>query len=528
MSENPDACVPQAFTDFIFDLYDSVTISQIPEEQQKLYQTTLPDLSQKYFGTTPWPSATSIASECNGDPLFLAVYRELTHRHWHSVSRPTLTDRMEGWDVYAQLFDECLESSPNFYLIPTWVFEILHEFVYQFQGFCQIRTAVYSAAQKQGLLDADGNPDLTDKTITSKQANLADNLMLLHNNKDAWDVESVFSYLHRLIEAGMPKVKKTTSTQPVNTYFALFGSVALSRLECLLGDYTASLQALDVVHAYADVIVPNKDGADGPAIAVSDVLASVFPARVSLAYHAGIAYLQLRRYKDAAGILQDCAGALQRGFKTGALRQQNNKENQQQLNKQYERIQSLLAILQQICPGMVVTEESVLRNVREKHGSKMDTAASLEEWFQSPKFIAADPTAAAADGTTIHRQQVDIFNQEMEPVSTTGKNLRSYLKLYTSLPVGKLAKFHDCQTVEDFVPQLLSYKLRMRQVERGESDSYSGGAPKTALDIHYYIDNDLVHVDEAEIQRRFETYFLGQIAQNLEIQQEALAIDTKV
>jgi len=514
MPENPDDCVPQAFTDFIFDLYDSVTLSQLTEEQQKLYQTTLPDLSQKYFATSQWPSATSIASECNGDPLFLAVYRELTHRHWHSVSRPTLTDRMEGWDVYAQLFDECLDSdSPSFFLLPSWVFEILHEFVYQFQGFCQIRTAVYSAAKKQGLLDADGNPNIPDD-LPSKHANLADNLTLLHNNKDAWDVEAMFSYLHRLIQIGMPAERKPNfNIQPVNTYIALFGSIALSRLECLLGDYTASLQALDVVHAYSDYVVPKDEGTT-----VTDVLSSVFAAKVSLAYHAGISYLQLRRYKDAAAVLQDCAGALQRGFKTGALRQ---KAQTDQFNKQYERIQSLLAILQHICPGLVVTEESVMRNVREKYGSKMDAAASLEEWFQSPKFIAADPQAG-----TIHRQQVEIFNQEMQPVAA-GKNLRSYLKLYTSLPVGKLAKFHDL-TEEEFLPMLLSYKVRMRQMERGEGDSYSAGSLKTALDIHYYVVKELVHVDEAEIQRRFETYFLGQIAQNLEIQAETLAIDIEV
>ena len=518
MPENPDDCVPQGFTDFIFDLYDSVTLSQLTEEQQKLYQTLLPELSQKYFGTTPWPSATSIASECNGDPLFLALYRELTHRHWHSVSRPTLTDRMEGWDVYAQLFDECLDSdSPSFFLLPAWVFEILHEFVYQFQGFCQIRTAVYSAAKKQNLIDQDGNPCIPDD-LPTKHANLADNLQLLHNNKDAWDVEMLFSYLHRLIQIGMPPERKpnsNTTIQPVYTYFALFGSVALSRLECLLGDYTACLQALDVVHTYHDYVVPKDEGTP-----ILDVLASVATAKVSLAYHAGISYLQLRRFKDAAAILQDCAGSLQRGFKTGVLRAQ--KAQADQLNKQFDRIVSLLAILQQVCPGLVVTEESVMRNAREKHVSKMDAAPSLEEWFQSPKFIAADPSAG-----TIHRQQVEIFNQEMQPLATTGKNLRSYLKLYTSLPASKLANFYDMNEA-DFVPLLLSYKVRMRQVERAEGDSYSGGTHKTALDIHYYMEHDTVNVDEAEIQRRFETYFLGQIAQNLEIQQEVIALDPAV
>lgn len=39
--------LPQALTDFVFDLYDSVTLSQLPEEQGRLYNSVLKDLSSK-------------------------------------------------------------------------------------------------------------------------------------------------------------------------------------------------------------------------------------------------------------------------------------------------------------------------------------------------------------------------------------------------------------------------------------------------------------------------------------------------
>ncbi len=42
-----DDCVPQTLTDFVFDLYDSVTLSQLGEEQGRLYNTVLRDLSSK-------------------------------------------------------------------------------------------------------------------------------------------------------------------------------------------------------------------------------------------------------------------------------------------------------------------------------------------------------------------------------------------------------------------------------------------------------------------------------------------------
>ena len=47
MANSADDCVPQTLTDFVFDLYDSVTLAQLPEEQSRLYNVVLQDLSSK-------------------------------------------------------------------------------------------------------------------------------------------------------------------------------------------------------------------------------------------------------------------------------------------------------------------------------------------------------------------------------------------------------------------------------------------------------------------------------------------------
>ena len=47
MVSDADACVPAVVTDFIFDLADSITLSQIPEEQSKLYNLTFRELCAK-------------------------------------------------------------------------------------------------------------------------------------------------------------------------------------------------------------------------------------------------------------------------------------------------------------------------------------------------------------------------------------------------------------------------------------------------------------------------------------------------
>ena len=522
-----DTLMPKVLTDFIFDLYDSVTLSQIPEEQAKLYETDFRELCQKYFSSQPWPSPHSIAADCNGDPLFLAVYRELTHRHWHAVTRPTLRDRIEGFQVYRELFEEMLDDSSNFYLLPSWTFDILNEFVYQFQGFCQVRSAVYASARKHGLIHPDTGTR-TAEAATTTHTNLLDNWNTLENASDAWDVEVVFGYLHRLTSVGWCKPDTTTTPPPpVYTYLSIFGAVAQSRLECLLGDYTACLQALTPLSVHGSYVIPKdleelEDGASHKRATVQEALTSVFGARTSVAYHAGVSLLMLRRYKDAARALNNICAVLQRGFKTGQLRQLPSSD---QFMKQYDRMIALLALLTYLCPATTaLVEDSLMRVIRDKHGSKLETASSYEEWFQSPKFISVDPAVG------MYRHQVQRFSRDHMATVKPQRTLRSYLKLYTALTVDKLANFHDMST-EEFIPSLLSYKLRMKQLTTdGNDENYmeENATYKTALDIHYYVEGDTVHVDEAERPRRFENYFVGQIKQGLEIRKDAMSIDAKL
>ncbi|CAB9503313.1 factor 3 subunit L [Seminavis robusta] len=508
MAADSDACVPKALTDFVFDLYDSVTLSHIAEEQKRLYNSDFRDLSSKYFASTPWPSPQTIATECNGDPLFLALYRELTHRHWHAVSRINIRDRMEGWQVYRELFEEILQEEPNFYITPGWAFDILNEFVYQFQGFCQFRTNLHSNAVKYGLIKEGESFGSVNSSGPAPPQNVIDNINML-TSADAWEVEQVFSYLHRLVKIGI------TSERPAYQYLGLFASVALSRLECLLGDYSASLKALMPI---SDAIVVKKDDTEHTAV---EIIQSVFLARLSMAYHAGISFMMLRRYKDASRIWGDICAYMQRGFKTGQLRKLPNSD---QFNKQYERMISLLAIVTHICPPAGTVEESILRTIREKHGpilSKIDAGEEgYEDLFMCPKFVTAS-------FDNVYKLQMRAFSKEMAPQHACRK-LRSYMKLYTSVAVSKLAKFNDME-VDDFVPLLISYKYRMLQPEAPESNMFTDDATsKSALDIHYYLVEDLVHVDEAEKERRFEKYFVGQISQNAEILGDAMAINTTI
>jgi translation initiation factor 3 subunit L len=480
--------------------------------------------SPQYFASSPWPSPQAIASECNGHPLFLAIYREVTHRHWHSVSRPSVRDRLEGWSVYKEVLDELLDDdtvsaqqrqSP-FYLLPDWTFDMLHEFVYQFQGFCQFRATTYAAAKKHGV-PLDGTTGST--SSSNVPHHLMENLSQLHLHKDAWAVETVMYYLHRLMAVGK------TSKFPGYQYLGIFASVALSRLECLLGDHAGCLQA-----ASAMVDISVTDGEETKT--ATEVIQSVVGARLSHAYHCAVAYLMLRRYQMAISTLGAACSYLQRGFKTGQLATRKS-QNQgdggggAQYSKLYDRMVALLAILTHICPPRNQLEESLMRSIREKHGSqlaKMDdtTPATTPPrnvyqdlfCFASPKFIS--PTATV----DVYKLQVRQFNAQMGAQQESRK-LRSYMKLYTSIDLTKLAAFYDDSNPAAFTSLLLSYKHQMLQEEED-------GEKKSALDIHYHLLGNMVNVDEAEKQRRFENYFMAQIRQNDDIAKNVEQISTVV
>lgn len=70
-----DFTLPQAIRDFVFDLHDAVRRSRGIEEVQRLYETRLKEMSDKYFSQSTWPEAKAIASEVYNDEFFLLLYR---------------------------------------------------------------------------------------------------------------------------------------------------------------------------------------------------------------------------------------------------------------------------------------------------------------------------------------------------------------------------------------------------------------------------------------------------------------------
>jgi hypothetical protein len=61
---------------------------------------------------------------------------------------------------------------------------------------------------------------------------------------------------------------------------------------------------------YQDTVIARDESST-----VGEVLLSVFAARLSVAYHAGVSFLMLFQYKDAVSVLVDCATCFLRKWK---------------------------------------------------------------------------------------------------------------------------------------------------------------------------------------------------------------------
>lgn len=416
---------------------------------------------------------------------------------------------------------EC--SDDAIFLLPEWTFDILHEFVYQFQGFCQFRTSTFANAAKYGPNGANEGK--------STPNNLTESLDVLSNNRDAWAVEKVLTYLNKFANMELKA--------PLCHYFSLFASVTQSRLECLLGDYNASLSVLE--HVDSKTLIEPPRGADEDARATTgmEIVDSVFAAKLSMAYHQGVCYLMLRRYKDASKVLGDICSTMQRGFRAGEYK---NMAGSDQFQKLFDRMVALLAIITHVCPANGLVGETLSQTIIEKHGKQLSKIEAGEEGYEDlfifacPKFVTpsvpsyelalTEGPSAGPHGQDAYKLQVKHFMNEMANQQTMRK-LRSYMKLYTSISVEKLGRL---VMEEDFISILVSYKRKMRQIENkvGEDGDSLTGSVGTVMDIHYFITDDMIHVDEAEKLHRFENYFISQISQGSEIMSNIDAISVNI
>jgi len=136
--------IPDAVDHFLGMLLDGLqtrNISQI----HTLYEDTFNKLTDKYYKQTRWPHVDSVKDQISENPLFLILYQELFYRHVFTRLPPTFDDRIRSWENYCKLLDLIVDDLTGgedltVGLPPQWVWDLLDEFVYHYQTYCNFRS----------------------------------------------------------------------------------------------------------------------------------------------------------------------------------------------------------------------------------------------------------------------------------------------------------------------------------------------------------------------------------------------------
>ncbi|CAF9921189.1 MAG: hypothetical protein GOMPHAMPRED_002253 [Gomphillus americanus] len=405
----------------------------------------------------------------------------------------TLETKLNSYDNYCNLFHWILNSDgPVDFDIPSpqWAWEVIDEFIYQFESFCRYRNRVAR----------------TDPSSEDAQ--------LLRESPHTWGCYSVLNVLYSLIQRSKISEQLLAMKQGVDQKTAMgqvggeygskliyhtlgyFSMIGLLRVHCLLGDFSLALKTLDDIEL-------NK----------RSMFARVMPAHFTTYYYVGFCYMMMRRYADAIRMFSHILVYVSRtkNFQKNAQYDSMAKKNDQML--------ALVAICVSFNPTKL--DDIIHTALREKYGDQLnrlqrggpESLPLFEELFRSacPKFIS--PTPPDFDNPAINIDPVDhhtsIFMQEVKS-NMFSPTVKSYLKLYTTMDLKKLAGFLEVQP-EQLRQWLLVNKQRNRQVRWSEGGLLQGDVINSN-ELDYAMAGDLIHISEAKVGRRLVDWYLRNLS----------------
>lgn len=310
---------------------------------------------------------------------------------------------------------------------------------------------------------------------------------IIRSNVDCWSLPVVSNYLHNLIYngGGVDSISKAANTQCLLGYFS---RIELARMECLLSDYVSSLSAI------ANIRLNDP----------SELFTVVPASHVNIFYHAAVSLIMTRRYIEAIDTLSSIITHLFRVMKPGFTALKSSVLSQHQ--KMFEKILLLYALATTMCPGHRL-DDQVVDIVISKCSDKLKRLqsgdiGSFEDTFESacPKFISpttSDVGLSQGGAFDAWRTQVHMFMIEAKQQIALMK-LRSYLRLYSCIDLGKLSRFNE-----------LSERELLSKVA-----SFSHKCRHSPSDMSFYISNGklitLINCDQSSMQTSVsERYFFA-------------------
>jgi len=456
-------------------------------EVHSIYETSFNKLTDRYYKSSPWPPADAISPLVDGDQQFLLLYKELYYRHIYSKLQPTLEQRMASFTNYCDIFNLLLSAtSPISLQLPNqWLWDIIDEFIYQFQTFCQYRSRVKNKSDEEL------------KTLTEQP--------------QMWSVQKILYYLQELIKKSdiQPHLRGEKESSPfldspLYKMLGYFSLVGLLRVQCLLADYRLALQCIEGIDL-------NRKGPSP-----HGMFTRVTLCHITVFYYAGWAYLMTRRYGDAIKTFSNIL------FYIARTKQYHTRSYQyDQILKKNEQMYCLLAVAASLSPEQSL-DENLVSQLRDKYADRMSRMQSntvdmgaYEELFAfaCPKFIAPAPPSydslpATYNPQEVYRLQLRLFLNEVQQQKQM-PSIRSYLKLYTAIGIPKLAALAEADEAT-FREHLQCLKHKSHQLTCVGGSPLSGTFQSSST-VDFYVDGEVAHVADVSLVRQHSDYFVKQI-----------------
>ncbi|XP_022664137.1 eukaryotic translation initiation factor 3 subunit L-like [Varroa jacobsoni] len=480
-------------------------------EMQNIYERSLVNLMDQYDNKLPPPNAPEIVEILTDDELLIIIYKELYYRQIYATATTsnevTLDDRFSSYYNYVNLFNYILSSQGPVSLdLPNqWLWEIMDDFVYQFQSFSTFLYNIHKMSD--------------------------DDMALCQAHPKMWNVHSVLNVLHSLVQksninqqlevfskGGNPdEVAGEYGSRPLYKMLGYFSLIALLRLHSQLGDYYQAIKVLQHLEL-------NRKG-----------LSRVPACQVSTYYYVGFAYMMMRRYEDAIRTFSDVLVYIGR---TKTSFQSSRNYQLRQMNNQMEKMYALLSICMVLHPQRM--DESVLQQLKLKHSENMMKMSQGDLDTFERQFCAGCPRFLSPVSPFTYDIQ-NMKHEEIEALSAQPQqqqwrafrgevvaqmnipNMRSFLKLYTTMPVEKLTKFvspplslieegkacSEQDLLKHSHRQLMCFKHLMSNVVCTGGGSLDGEF-QTGSDMDFFIDKDMIHIADTKLARKYGEFFAKQ------------------
>jgi len=472
------------------------------EEILQNYENDWNKINERYYKTTAWPHWKAVEELLGPDEVFILLYKELYFRHVYMLQNgPSHQDRTDSFNNYCEIFNYILHPDDNqpvqLELPNQWLWDIIDEFIYQFQNYSQYRSKLQSKSQEE---------------ITAISDALDENV---------WGVHSVLNVLQTLVTTSrinqqLSAYNEKKSMDEVHDIGGIFGQtqlykmlgyfslIGLLRLQCQLGDYHQAMKAIE------NVSLRMKTTAASDA---ADCLITTY-------YYEAWCKIMTRKYQDAIDALQEVLLYIERGRKT-ILNKESQYKNDM-LNKMQDKMFNMLAMCIVLYPCRI--DESLEQSMKEKvtfdklNRMQDGDVKIFEEIFNfcSPKFVSPTPPAIVPPFTNTHLEptvrQWKVLEDELE-IQSKIPGTRRYLKLYTTMPLSKLAGFLDV-TEQELVSLLMTakYKLKNASSQSETADDF------LHPEVDFFIDDKMVHIADTRVGSRYGEQFIRKINKFIEME----------